>query len=198
MKKYCITLIIIIFTILFNIAPCHAIRIGLDENIKQTYVGTSKAGQILDGRTKKPLYYTKALVPYAIKAHNDIIVIKINGKYYSLGTNYVVIQNKEPKGFLATKKKWYRGDIIIYNYNKKLIVINNVPLEEYLMGVVPSEMPSVWNIEAHKAQAIAARSYAIANLGKRKSMGYDLKDTPLDQTYGGASSETKQTTRAVL
>ena len=73
-----------------------------------------------------------------------------------------------------------------------------VPLEEYLMGVVPSEMPSVWNIEAHKAQAIAARSYAIANLGKRKSMGYDLKDTPLDQTYGGASSETKQTTRAVL
>ncbi len=162
--------------------PAHAIRIGLDENIKQTYVGTSKAGQILDGRTKKPLYYTKALVPYTIKAHNDIIVIKINGKYYSLGTNYIVIQNKEPKGFLATKKKWYRGDMIIYNYNKKLIVVNNVPLEEYLMGVVPSEMPSVWNVEAHKAQAIAARSYAIANLGKRKSMGYDLKDTPLDQT----------------
>ena len=120
MKKYCITLIIIIFTILFNIAPCHAIRIGLDENIKQTYVGTSKAGQILDGRTKKPLYYTKALVPYAIKAHNDIIVIKINGKYYSLGTNYVVIQNKEPKGFLATKKKWYRGDIIIFCCSCKL------------------------------------------------------------------------------
>ena len=46
------------------------------------------------------------------------------------------------------------------------------------MGVVPAEMPPGWNVEAHKAQAIAARSYAIANLGKRKSMGYDLKDTP--------------------
>ena len=66
------------------------------------------------------------------------------------------------------------------------------------MGVVPSEMPSKWNIEAHKAQAIAARSYAIANLNKRGSRGYDLKDTPQDQAYGGATSETSQTTYAVL
>ena len=73
-----------------------------------------------------------------------------------------------------------------------------MPIEDYLLGVVPSEMPSKWNIEAHKAQAIAARSYAIANLGKRKHSGYDLKDTPLDQAYGGASAETPQTTRAVM
>ena len=99
---------------------------------------------------------------------------------------------------MATKKRWYRGEIVIYNYHKKLIVVNNVALEEYLMGVVPAEMPPGWNVEAHKAQAIAARSYAIANLGKRKSMGYDLKDTPQDQTYGGASAETKRTTKAVL
>ncbi len=62
---------------------------------------------------------------------------------------------------MATKKRWYRGDIVIYNYHKKLIVVNNVALEEYLMGVVPAEMPPGWNVEAHKAQAIAARSYAI-------------------------------------
>ena len=198
MKKYCITLIISVLALFINIAPCHAIKIGLEENIKQTYVGTSKAGQIVDGRSKKPLYYTKALVPYTIKAHNDTLVIKINGKYYNLGTNFIIIQNKEPKGFLATKKRWYRGEIVIYNYHKKLIVVNNVALEEYLMGVVPAEMPPGWNVEAHKAQAIAARSYAIANLGKRKSMGYDLKDTPQDQTYGGASAETKRTTKAVL
>ena len=72
-----------------------------------------------------------------------------------------------------------------------------MPIEEYLLGVVPSEMPSKWNIEAHKAQAIAARSYAIANMGKRKHSGYDLKDTPIDQAYGGASAETPQTTKAV-
>ena len=82
-EKYCITLIISVLALFINIAPCHAIKIGLEENIKQTYVGTSKAGQIVDGRSKKPLYYTKALVPYTIKAHNDTLVIKINGKYYN-------------------------------------------------------------------------------------------------------------------
>jgi stage II sporulation protein D len=72
-----------------------------------------------------------------------------------------------------------------------------VDLESYLMGVVPSEMPSRWNVEAHKAQAIAARSYAVANLGKRARYGYDLKDTPEDQAYGGASSESARTNYAV-
>jgi len=76
MKKYCITLILSVFVLFINTLPSHAIKIGLDENIKQTYVGTSKAGQILDGRSKKPLYYTKALVQYTIKAHNDTFSYK--------------------------------------------------------------------------------------------------------------------------
>lgn len=70
-------------------------------------------------------------------------------------------------------------------------------MEDYLKGVVPSEMPSGWELEALKAQAIAARSYAFANLGKRGSLGYDLKDTPEDQAYGGASAETAKTNNAV-
>ena len=59
-------------------------------------------------------------------------------------------------------------------------------------------MPSGWQIEAHKAQAIAARSYALANMGKRGKYGYDLKDTPEDQAYGGASAETARTNQAVI
>ena len=86
--------------------------------------------------------------------------------------------------------------MIVYAYNKKLTVINRLPMEEYLLGVVPSEIPVSWNIEALKAKAIAARSYATANMNKRGSRGYDLVDTPLDQAYGGASAETKKTKRA--
>ena len=100
-------------------------------------------------------------------------------------------------GFVSVKGKWYRGIVMIQNKNGKLTVINNVPLEDYLKGVVPSEMPSSWATEAHKAQAIAARSYALANLGKRARYGYDLKDTPEDQAYGGASAETADTNYAV-
>ena len=58
-------------------------------------------------------------------------------------------------------------------------------------------MPTSWDVEAHKAQAIAARSYALANLGKRAAKGYDLEDTPRDQAYGGASAENRGTTKAV-
>jgi stage II sporulation protein D len=190
----------VIFTVIIalaNIAPCFAIKIGLDENIKSAHIGTSEEGQILDGKTGKLLFTTKKMLPYEIKPYNNLLAIKVGRQHYNLNTNYIIIKPKDDKGFTTTKRRWYRGEIIIYNVNKRLTVINRLPLEDYLLGVVPAEMPSQWNIQAHKAQAIAARSYAVANLGKRRYKGYDLKDTPLDQAYGGASAETHQTNRAV-
>jgi len=176
-----------------------AIRIGLNEGVKKTYIGSSQNASFRDANTGKLLFVSRSFFPYSIKAYgDDSIAIKVKGRYYDCATNAIFIENPDKKGFLATKRKWYRGDIVIYNIQGALTVVNSLPLEEYLLGVVPSEMPSKWNIEAHKAQAIAARSYALANLNKRNSKGYDLKDTPLDQAYGGASSETPQTTRAVL
>ena len=183
---------------LIFIQNAYAIRIGLNEGIKKTYIGSSQNASFMDANTGKLLFISRSFFPYSIKAYGDSIAIKVKGRYYDCSTNAVFVQNPESKGFLATKKRWYRGDIIVYNINGSLTIVNSLPLEEYLMGVVPAEMPSKWNEEAHKAQAIAARSYALANLNKRGSKGYDLKDTPADQAYGGASSETPQTTRAVL
>lgn len=176
----------------------YAIRIGLNEGVKKTYVGSSQNASFRDANTGKLLFISRSFLPYMIKAYGDSIAIKVKGRYYDCATNAIYIENPEKKGFLATKRRWYRGDIIIYNIQGTLTIVNSLPLEEYLLGVVPSEMPSKWNFEAHKAQAIAARSYALANLNKHGSHGYDLKDTPHDQAYGGASSETPQTTRAVL
>ena len=190
-------LFIVILLVGFEL-KADAIKIGLNEGVKKTYVGSSQNAEFSDARTGKLLFVSRSFFPYSIKAYYDSIAIKVKGRYYDCATNAIYISNPEGKGFLATKKKWYRGDIIIYNVDGALTIVNSLPLEEYLMGVVPSEMPSKWNIEAHKAQAIAARSYALANLGKRASHGYDLKDTPADQAYGGATSETPQTTYAVL
>ena len=198
MRRTVLTLLFIFAALIFSHQSAYAIKIGLDDGVKQTYIGSSKPSVVVDGKTGKELYTIKSFTPYTIRAYNNVIVIKIDGRYFSFGTNYIKLKPKEKKCFLATKKRWYRGEFIVYNINKKLVVINDVPIEEYLLGVVPSEMPSKWNFEAHKAQAIAARSYAIANLGKRKHSGYDLKDTPLDQAYGGASAETPQTTKAVM
>jgi stage II sporulation protein D len=200
--KFKINIFILIIGLFFNLITTqktHAIRIGLAEGVKKTYIGSSQNANFRDANTGKLLFVSRSFTPYSIKVYNnDSIAIKIKGRFYDCATNAIFIENPNKKGFLATKRKWYRGDIIIYNIQDSLTVVNSLPLEEYLLGVVPSEMPSKWNIEAHKAQAIAARSYALANLNKRGSHGYDLKDTPLDQAYGGASSETPQTTRAVL
>ncbi|HEY9683864.1 MAG TPA: SpoIID/LytB domain-containing protein [Oculatellaceae cyanobacterium] len=77
-------------------------------------------------------------------------------------------------------------------------VINLLDIEDYLLSVVPSEMPSAWPLEALKAQAVAARSYAVANLGKHGRDGYDLKATIDDQVYSGISSESENSNQAVV
>ncbi len=177
--------------------PSHAIRIGLEDGVRSSYIGTSKKGEIVDGRTGKILYEMRPLTAYPIKPYGKNFAIRINKKSYKLETDFIIVRSPEPRNFMGTKKRWYRGDINIYNVDKKLVVINKVPLEDYLLGVVPSEMPYRWNIEAHKAQAIVARSYAIANLGKRGSHGYDLKDNAQDQVYKGVSAEKPQTSLAV-
>ncbi len=181
-----------------NISPqrAEAIKIGIVDGASEAVIGTSKPASLYRPGMEKPIYQIEAMKPYRVKAMGDSIGIQIGGKYFNLGLSKIIV-TPTSKGFISTKKRWYRGEFIVINNNGLLTIVNNIPLEEYILGVVPSEMPSKWNIEALKAQAIAARSYAIANRGKRASRGYDLKDTPEDQAYGGASSETAATNRAV-
>lgn len=97
--------------------------------------------------------------------------------------------------------KWYRGGLELVNFGSKVSVFNLLDMEEYLLGVVPSEMPASWHLEALKAQAVAARSYAFAHTGngsKWKSEGYDLKPDVSDQAYKGLAVEQPKTLRAVL
>lgn len=195
MKKFVILLITFLVQSIFTL-PCFAIKIGLVIGVNKTCIGTSSQGQIINGRTNRQLYVLSAMKPYELRAYKNSIAIRIANDYYDLGSDYVVIKPK-PTAFISTKGKWYRGDFMVYNKEGSLNIINHVDIEDYIRGVVPSEMPSGWNYEAHKAQAIAARSYALANLGKRASHGYDLKDTPEDQAYGGASAECSRTNKAV-
>ncbi len=94
----------------------------------------------------------------------------------------------------------YRGRVEIFpNTQGRLSVVNEVELETYLRGVVPKEM-GAWEypaLEALKAQAVAARTYAVANRGKRAKDGFDLLDTVADQVYGGRDGEQSLTDRAV-
>lgn len=94
----------------------------------------------------------------------------------------------------------YRGRILLYlNDRGRLNLINEVDLEEYLRGVVPREMgPEVYKqIEALKAQAVAARTYTLRNLGEFVEEGYDICATPRCQVYGGMAAEHPLTDQAI-
>lgn len=93
--------------------------------------------------------------------------------------------------------KAYRGRIEVFvNSRGTLTVVNVVPIESYLLGVVPKEL-GLPSLEAQKAQAVAARTYAIANIGGFASQGFDLLPTVWSQVYGGVSAETAMGTQAV-
>jgi stage II sporulation protein D len=93
--------------------------------------------------------------------------------------------------------KPFRGKIEVFaNTRGALTVVNVIGLEDYIRGVVPNEL-SYPAIEALKAQAIAARTYAVKNQGQFASDGYDLLPTTRSQVYRGLSSETALTSRAV-
>jgi len=94
----------------------------------------------------------------------------------------------------------YRGSVrVSVNPRGLLNVVNRVDLEEYLYGVVPAEMgPKRFDaIEGLKAQAVAARTYALAHRGQFESEGYDICPGPKCQAYGGAALEDPLSTAAV-
>jgi stage II sporulation protein D len=94
----------------------------------------------------------------------------------------------------------YRGRLAVRATARGTVhVINRVGLEDYLKGVVPAEMgPRVYDeVEALKAQAVAARSYAVRHRGQFGAEGYDICATPRCQVYAGSSAESPLSTRAV-
>ena len=100
--------------------------------------------------------------------------------------------SKQP---LSVNGKAYRGKLVASVDGKTISVVDTVGLEQYLKGVVPAEMPSNWAPEALKAQAVAARSYALANLAKGRP--FDLYGDTRSQVYGGVAAETTGSNAAV-
>ena len=89
----------------------------------------------------------------------------------------------------------YRGAIEIGIKNGQLYLVNEVPFEQYLYSVVGAEVPSSWGVEALKAQAVAARSYALFQ-GNKFEVAH-VVDTVLSQAYNGTGSEKGSVTQAV-
>ena len=101
------------------------------------------------------------------------------------------------KGFLIVSGKEYRGVMNIAPDGDGISVVNVLPMEEYLRGVVPCEVPASWHTEALKAQAVAARTYAVNRLGQFEDRPFDVYGTVADQAYGGVGREYETTDEAI-
>ena len=89
----------------------------------------------------------------------------------------------------------YRGALLVHERGGKLTVVNRLPLDRYLRGVVPWEMPDDWHPEALRAQAVVARSYALATL--KPGRLFDLYADTRSQVYGGIRAEAVSTNKAI-
>ncbi len=106
----------------------------------------------------------------------------------------------ESDGMVAIGGRPYRGMAIVRAAGPGTVTaVNVVDMESYLLGVVPFEIGRVGPelLEASKAQAVAARTYAIRYLGRRDSLGFDVFATVDDQVYGGAEGEHEPVSIAV-
>ena len=103
-------------------------------------------------------------------------------------------------GEVLVNGKRYRGDVFLRPSERGLTAVNILAMETYLLGVVPLEIGAgrpPEELEAVKAQAIAARTYAVRHMGRRSALGFDFYGSTMDQVYGGADADDPVSTRAV-
>lgn len=123
------------------------------------------------------------------------------------GSNTILFEldmGGQPLGIRPNSEKtWFKGQTYYggFEYNRvngnDVTVINVVHMDDYLKGVIPYEMSPSWPVEALKAQALCAKSYAVNSIGKHRSQGFDLCNTTDCQVYYGTKTATANSDSAV-
>jgi peptidoglycan hydrolase-like amidase len=111
-------------------------------------------------------------------------------------TNTVWLEPGEG-GYVYVGDKWFKGRVLLMGSGSTLTAVNFVLMHDYLSSVVGSEMYVTWPLEALKAQAVAARSYALVHHVRNANRPYDLDNTQRYQAYLGIAKETNTTQAAV-
>ncbi len=216
-------LVLLIITFIFNIFPMHSyadfylpshIRIGLfyGNIAENTIVLTSTVGFNIGKYNERTFIKESSTDTNSIKvAINGVGKINV----YDTRNGTEICNNVDNIGIVPNASGMeqvfningteYRGGVDIILSNGSLTVVNVVFLDHYLYGVISREMSPSWHIEALKAQAVCARNYAVQNIDKHSSQGFDLCANVHCQAYSGTSFETEksyapvdETTRQVL
>jgi stage II sporulation protein D len=177
--------------------PPPSIRVGVLPDVESISVGTD-SGVVVRGRGPGEETVHVRSLPRATfhPAGSGRLRLVETGDELELATVWPAV----PADFLQASATSYRGVLEVRPAaNERLTVVNVVNVEDYLRGVVPNELsPEAFpQIEALKAQAVAARTYALSHLGDYSARGYDVCATASCQVYRGQSSEQTLTDQAV-
>lgn len=175
--------------------PGPLVRVGLTSGQINALISADHDFTVNDAVSKEVLGEFKARQKVAVSVKNGQFTVNGTAVY----AREITVLAKEPGAFAEVNNRLYRGEVTIHRTNGKtgLTVVNTLPLEEYLYGVVPKEIAPDWPLESLKAQAVAARTYALYSMNKYASDGYDVNTTTDCQVYGGQSIEDPRSNRAV-
>jgi stage II sporulation protein D len=172
------------------------IRVMLNEGLGSAKVSSGSAYTVAGGGDPKTLPAgSTATVTWSGGTYH----VSAGGKSYSFsapllftpGTHQLKLANKNQIGYAGH----YKGTLRVIHFNAGLMVVNRLPLEDYVCGVLPREVSPSWPIESLKSQAVAARSFATRALGD--SGPFDVYCTVRSQSYVGTNQWAAATTKAV-
>lgn len=179
----------------FTVTP---MRIGLEVNQTKARFGITAGALYVEGPEGRKQLLADASGDFEAEAIEGGFVLKQGGQSLGRFEGRLIVDNTSPT--MLINGQVFRGDLELMPSPanpKTFQVINPVLLEDYLLSVVPSESPASWPLESLKAQSLAARTYAVANWGKRKAEGFDMSDDTSDQMYRGVVTEAPGPNEAV-
>jgi len=194
MKKIIISTLILIYINSFALAAEEDyLRVKVLEGINQIHISCFTPVEIRNTETQDVLLGKSSLTNFEIKPLSR--GLSLGG--VSVDAESVTIESP-PLGIISLGKRQYRGRIECCRQSRNsLLIINELPVEGYLYGVLKHEISPKWPKESLKAQAIVARTFALYRLKKKSEEGYHLTDTVLSQVYAGFLSEDPVLTEVV-
>ncbi len=171
-------------------APAIEIRVAVAQNVSSLAIASSTKANVTDGN-RQSLELLSPGQSFQISASDSNILFQ-NWQVPS----FLWIEPTEG-GAVFVGNNWYRGKLLLIAQDNKLLAINYVDLEQYLLSVVGSEMSAAAPIEALKAQAVAARSYALVHTFRPANQWFDVTSGERHQAYKGIATEYDTTHQAV-
>ena len=136
----------------------------------------------------------------SVQVHGGALrITSSQGKTWQAKSLAWINDDASRENYVEINKKKYRGTVELRPQGGKILVVNQLPVELYLQGVVPGEIGRLDSsmFAALESQAVAARTYAYRHFGSRQSLGFDVFDDTRDQVYQGLSGEAALPNQAV-